>query len=184
MPSLCFWGQQQSQRLTPSFGMSNPDCHLEISFNEELAHLIYAAADMVLVPSNYEPCGLTQIIGLKYGTVPIVRGVGGLVNTVFDRDYDTDRKPEKRNGYVFYQSDFPALESAIARGIGLWYDYPKEFRKLAMQGMEYDYSWRNPAAEYVKIYERIRHQWNVSPALSELDSVESNPSFPEDILLQ
>ncbi len=139
---------------------SSPDCHLEISFNEELAHLIYAAADMVIVPSNYEPCGLTQIIGLKYGAVPIVRGVGGLVNTVFDRDYDQDKQPNERNGYVFYQSDFPALESAIARGIGLWYDFPKEFRKLAIQGMEYDYSWRNPVTEYVEIYERIRHQFD------------------------
>jgi starch synthase len=62
--------------------------HLELSFNEELAHLIYAGADVMVVPSNFEPCGLTQLISLKYGTVPVVRGVGGLVSTVFDWDYD------------------------------------------------------------------------------------------------
>jgi starch synthase len=162
-----------------NFLHSNRDCHLEISFNEELAHLIYAAADMVLVPSNYEPCGLTQIIGLKYGTVPIVRGVGGLVNTVFDRDFDATKAPAERNGYVFYQSDFPAIESAIARGIGLWYDYPQEFRQLAIQGMEYDYSWRNPAAEYVAIYDLIRHRHEPSEPIEPV-KVPSEPSKPSE----
>ncbi len=136
----------------------NADVHLELGFNEELSHLIYAGADMIVVPSNFEPCGLTQIIGLKYGTVPIVRGVGGLVNTVFDRDYDQNKPPEKRNGYVFYQTDYYALESAMERAIGLWYEYPEEFRQLALQGMEYDYSWNYPGAKYVEIYDHIRHK--------------------------
>ncbi|EAW34995.1 glycogen synthase [Lyngbya sp. PCC 8106] len=135
----------------------NPDCHLEIGFNEELSHLIYAGADMIVVPSNYEPCGLTQMIGLRYGTVPIVRGVGGLLSTVFDRDYDNHKPDKKRNGYVFYQTDNQALESAMDRAIGLWHDYPKEFRKLTLQGMEYDYSWNHPGKDYVSIYEHIRH---------------------------
>jgi starch synthase len=136
----------------------NPDVHLELGFNEELSHLIYAGADMIVVPSNYEPCGLTQMIGLKYGTIPIVRGVGGLVNTVFDRDYDPDHVPETRNGYVFYQSDYVALESAMNRALSLWYDYPEEFRQLAIQGMEYDYSWNHPGKDYIELYELIRHK--------------------------
>jgi starch synthase len=136
----------------------NPDVHLEIGFNEELSHIIYAGADMIVVPSNYEPCGLTQMIGLTYGTVPVVRGVGGLVNTVFDRDYDQDKPPEERNGYVFYQTDARALESAMDRAISLWYVYPEEFRQLAIQGMEGDYSWNNPGKEYMQIYENIRHR--------------------------
>ena len=136
----------------------NPDVHLEIGFNEELAHLIYAGADMMVVPSNFEPCGLTQLISLKYGTIPIVRGVGGLLSTVFDRDYDPDHAPEKRNGYVFYQQDYPALESAMERAIGLYYAYPKEFEQLVQQGMEYDYSWRSAGAQYLNVYERIRFQ--------------------------
>ena len=135
---------------------NNPDVHLELSFNEELAHLIYAGADMMVVPSNYEPCGLTQLISLKYGTVPIVRGVGGLVSTVFDRDHDTNKPLEKRNGYVFYQTDPHALESAMERAIGLWYKYPKEFEQLVQQGMEYDYSWNNPGKQYLNIYEYIK----------------------------
>ena len=135
---------------------NNPDCHLEIGFNEELSHLIYAGVDMMVLPSNYEPCGLTQMISLKYGTVPIVRGVGGLVNTVFDRDYDANHPPEKRNGYVFYQTDNRALESAMERAIDLWYRYPKEFRELALQGMDYDYSWNHPGEKYLGMYEYIR----------------------------
>jgi starch synthase len=136
----------------------NPDVHLELGFNEELSHLIYAGADFMLVPSNYEPCGLTQIIGLKYGTVPIVRSVGGLVNTVFDRDHDSTHPMDKRNGYVFSHTDYHALESAMDRALGLWYDYPEEFQKLAIQGMAYDYSWSASASKYVKIYDLIRHQ--------------------------
>jgi starch synthase len=141
-----------------NFLNSNPDIHLELGFNEELSHLIYAGADLIIVPSNYEPCGLTQMIGLRYGTVPIVRGVGGLVNTVFDRDYEETLAPEKRNGYVFYQSDIHALESAMDRAIGLWYHYPEEFEKLQMQGMAYDYSWNNPGQAYVDVYEHIRYK--------------------------
>ena len=69
---------------------------------------------MMVVPSNFEPCGLTQLISLKYGTVPIVRGVGGLLSTVFDRDYDPDHAPEKRNGYVF----LPSRSSSLRIGYG------------------------------------------------------------------
>lgn len=138
---------------------SNPDVHLELGFNEELSHLIYAGSDMIVVPSNYEPCGLTQMIGLKYGTVPIVRGVGGLVNTVFDRDYEETLPPEKRNGYVFYSQDDQGLESAMGRAIDLWKKQPKEFEKLAIQGMQYDYSWNLPGEKYLEIYDWIRHKW-------------------------
>jgi starch synthase len=141
-----------------NFLNDNPNVHLELSFNEELAHLIYAGSDMIVVPSNYEPCGLTQMIGLRYGTVPIVRGVGGLVNTVFDRDYDQEHLPEKRNGYVFYQTDNQALESAMDRAIGLWEHFPKDFETLVIQGMGYDNSWNYPGKDYIGIYEHIRHK--------------------------
>lgn len=136
----------------------NPNCHLELGFNEELSHLIYGGADIIVVPSNYEPCGLTQMIGLKYGTVPVVRGVGGLVDTVFDWDYDTNHLPEERNGFVFYQSDHAALESGLGRAFDLWFQSPDLFRQLALQGMAYDYSWNHPGEQYVEIYEHIRHQ--------------------------
>jgi starch synthase len=137
---------------------SNPDCHLELGFNEELAHLIYAGADMIVVPSNYEPCGLTQMIGLRYGTVPIVRGVGGLVSTVFDYDYDPDHPLEERNGFVFFQTDTNALESAMNRALDLWTQNPALFQKLALQGMAGDLSWHLPGEKYVEVYEYVRHK--------------------------
>ena len=135
----------------------NPDCHLEIGYDEELAHLIYAGADLVVVPSLFEPCGLTQMIALRYGTVPIVRAVGGLVDTVFDRDY-SDRPVEERNGYVFHQADFAGLESAMQRAIGLWNHHPEEFLQLIRQGMGYDFSWNRPGHDYANVYEWVRHK--------------------------
>jgi starch synthase len=152
-PSISNWFWHEKQHLN-----ENPDCHLELGFNEELAHLIYAAADIIIVPSNYEPCGLTQMIGLRYGTVPVVRGVGGLLNTVFDWDYDEAHLPEERNGFVFFQDDNFALESALGRALDLWYKQPERFRQLAAQGMAHDYSWKHPGEQYVGVYDHIRHR--------------------------
>jgi starch synthase len=141
-------------RLKRQFN-DNPDCHLEIGYNEELAHLIYAGADIVLVPSEYEPCGLTQLIGLKYGTVPVVRNTGGLADTVFDANYA--HKPyHERNGYVFNDYNFQGLESALSRALGLWHHYPHYFRELIVNGMRYDFSWNQPAQHYLNVYNHIK----------------------------
>ena len=145
-----FWG------LKHRFN-DHPDCHLELRFDEALAHMIYAGADMLVVPSNFEPCGLVQMIALKYGTVPIVRAVGGLADTVFDRDH-SERPFEQRNGYVFHQPDVPGLESALRRALGLWYTFPEEFRKLMLNDMRCDYSWSAPGQHYLNVYEYIRHK--------------------------
>lgn len=133
----------------------HPDCHLEIGYNEDLAHLIYAGSDIILVPSGYEPCGLTQIIGLKYGTVPIVRNTGGLADTVFDANYA--HKPyHERNGYVFNDYNWQGLESALQRAIGMWNHFPQHFRELMANGMRYDFSWNHPAQNYLNIYDYIK----------------------------
>lgn len=135
----------------------NPDCHLEIGYDESLAHLIYAGADILLMPSIFEPCGLSQMIALKYGTVPVVRHTGGLIDTVFDWNYSS-RPQHERNGYVFHQSDQVALESAMIRAIGLWYSYPDQFRELMVNGMRTDHSWAPSGQDYLNIYEHIRHR--------------------------
>ncbi len=135
----------------------HPDVHLELQFNPELAHLVYAGSDLVVMPSMFEPCGLVQLIALKYGAVPIVRAVGGLADTVADRDYAQD-PPERRTGYVFHHADHRAIESAMARAIGLWHGYPQDFRYLMLNGMRADYSWARPGQDYLNIYDHIRHR--------------------------
>jgi starch synthase len=133
----------------------NPDCHVELGYDEELAHLIYAGSDMLVIPSAFEPCGLTQMIAMKYGTVPVVRSTGGLADTVFDADYA--HKPyHERNGYVFNDFDHGGMESALSRAIHLWYDRPHDFRELMANGMRYDYSWQHPAQNYLNIYNHIQ----------------------------
>jgi starch synthase len=129
---------------------------LEIGYDESLAHLIYAGSDILVMPSLFEPCGLAQMIALKYGTVPVVRAVGGLVDTVFDRD-DSSRPPHECNGYVFHHTDHPALESAMARAIDLWYSHPAQFRDLMVNAMRADHSWGPSAQHYLNIYNYIRH---------------------------
>jgi starch synthase len=136
---------------------SHPDVHLELQFSSELAHLVYAGADMLVMPSMFEPCGLCQQVALKYGTVPIVRACGGLADTVFDRDHSWAPLDE-RNGYVFEDAEHPALESAMARAIGLWYGYPEDFRYLMLNGMRSDRSWARPGQDYLNIYEHIKHK--------------------------
>ena len=136
---------------------NHPDIHIEVGYNQELAHLVYAGSDIVIVPSIFEPCGLTQLIAMRYGTVPVVRHVGGLADTVFDRDY-AHVPTWQRNGYVFHHLDHTALESAMARAIGLWYSYPAEFRELMLNGMRRDFSWADPGMDYVRIYDHIRYK--------------------------
>jgi starch synthase len=133
----------------------SPDCHLELAYDEELAHLIYAGADMILIPSVYEPCGLTQMIAMKYGCVPVARRVGGLADTVFDANY-SDRPFEERNGYLFDDLTYDGLESALGRAIGLWHRYPEYFRQLRLNGMRMDNSWNRPGQHYLDIYNHIR----------------------------
>lgn len=86
-----------------------------------------------------------------------VAKVGGMADTVFDRDY-SDLPAARRNGYVFYQADNPALESALGRAIALWFEQPQQFRELIANGMRCDYSWNHPGQHYLNIYEYIRHR--------------------------
>lgn len=143
-----FWGLKQMLN-------DSPDCHLEIGFDEDLSHLIYAGADMMLVPSRFEPCGLTQLIALRYGTIPVVRAIGGLADTVFDKDH-SPRPLHERNGYVFNDYDNAGLESALGRAIACYHAYPGDFRELMKNAMRTDYSWNIPGQDYLNIYDYIR----------------------------
>ena len=135
----------------------NPDVHLELTYSAELAHLVFAGSDLLVMPSLFEPCGLAQLIAMRYGTVPVVRAIGGLCDSVFDRDY-SGRPWHERNGYVFHQPDDWALESALDRAIGLWHDYPTEFRQLMTSAMRSDHSWSRAGQDYLNVYDYIRHK--------------------------
>lgn len=132
----------------------HPHVHLILHHNEELAHMIYAASDMFIVPSLFEPCGLTQMIALKYGAVPIVRKTGGLADTIFDVDFSG--KPfEETNGYVFEYPDFNGVESALDRAFECWFHQPDKWRKLMVNGMKVDFSWNRPSNEYLEVYKKV-----------------------------
>jgi len=133
----------------------HPHISLNLHHQEELAHMIYAGCDMFIVPSIFEPCGLTQMIALKYGTVPIVRRTGGLADTIFDIDNST--KPlEERNGYTFDVANSAGLDSALDRAIQCWFDDPEKWRNLMINGMKIDFSWNHPSDLYLEIYKKLR----------------------------
>ena len=121
---------------------------IHIGFNAHLAQQIYAGSDMFLMPSRFEPCGLGQIISLRYGTIPVVRATGGLAETI--TDYDADR--EHGNGFSFY--DFSSVEmlDAIERALRLYNDMPEEWEKLVVRALQTDFSWNRSAKKYEDLY--------------------------------
>ncbi len=119
-------------------------------YSNELAHLIEAGADMFLMPSRYEPCGLNQMYSMKYGTVPVVRKTGGLADTV----EQFDPKTGEGTGLVFDHYDVDGLRWAVKRALELYADR-KAWLQLLRNGMERDYSWPTQSAKYVELYQRL-----------------------------
>lgn len=119
-------------------------CAFVHTFDERLARKIYAGSDILLVPSKYEPCGLTQMIAMRYGTIPIVRKTGGLADTVEDG----------KTGFVFGAYRPAALVSAMERAIEAWRD-PKGWSAMVARAMRQDFSWRRSAREYIKLYRKL-----------------------------
>ncbi len=122
-----------------------------ITFSEEWAHRIEAAADIFLMPSRFEPCGLNQMYSLRYGTVPVVRATGGLKDTV--RDYNADRA--MGNGFVFTDYAPDAMLSALRRAVVLYRDDPEGWAALRKRGMEEDHSWSASARNYLELYTEL-----------------------------
>ncbi|CAK0787776.1 hypothetical protein CVIRNUC_010998 [Coccomyxa viridis] len=125
------------------------------SYDEPLSHLIYAGADMLLVPSIFEPCGLTQMIAMRYGTVPVVRKTGGLNDTVFDVDDDEERASSQgmvTNGYNFEGTDAGGVDYALNRALAAWNADKQGWADLVERIMEQDWSWSEPALDYIELY--------------------------------
>ena len=123
---------------------------LFIGFNEPLAHRIMAGADMFLIPSRYEPCGLTQMYALKYGTVPVVRATGGLDDTIVP--FDT--KTKKGNGFKFGPYKAKPFLAAIQRALRV-FKYLNSWNMVMANGMKEDFSWDRSARKYVELYQSI-----------------------------
>ena len=116
-----------------------------------LAHKIYAAADFFLMPSLFEPCGLSQLIAMRYGTIPIVRETGGLRDTVLSyNEYNRDG-----NGFTFLNYNAHDMLFAIRRALRYYKEDPKVLALLQRRGMEGDYSWAHSARDYVAIYSKL-----------------------------
>jgi starch synthase len=123
--------------------------HTHLRFDPPFGRWIYAGADMVLIPSRYEPCGLTQMIAMRYGAIPVARRTGGLADTVRDAG-DPDG-----NGFMFDQFSAGALGDALDRALSV-YAQPEEWAEIQRRGMRSDFSWGRSAAQYVALYERAR----------------------------
>jgi starch synthase len=122
---------------------------INLTFDQALSRKIYAASDMFLMPSLYEPCGLGQLISFRYGSVPVVRKTGGLADTVFD-SRDGVREP---NGFTFDEYTPEAFWKAISRALETYKDR-KKWDKIVRSGMNSDYSWDHSGAEYEALYEK------------------------------
>lgn len=123
-------------------------CAVHITFDARMAKRMYAGADMILLPSYYEPCGLAQMIGLRYGTVPVVRATGGLADTV----QEFDPKTGKGNGFSFRDYTADALRQTVERAISV-YKNEKKWLELVENAMSSDFSWKASAKKYEHIYE-------------------------------
>lgn len=122
---------------------------VRIGFDEPLAHHIEAGADLFLMPSLYEPCGLNQMFSLKYGTIPIVRAVGGLKDTV----QQCDTEAETGTGFVFEPYEAQALLAAMDRGLEVFHNQ-KAWTALQRRAMAMDFSWERSAKQYVDLYQQ------------------------------
>lgn len=118
--------------------------HIEAKYDAKLARLIYAGSDIFLMPSRYEPCGLSQMIAMRYGCVPVVRAVGGLHDTVTDGE----------TGFVFIEPKIKDFNAAIQRALKM-YNNKEAWQTLQQNGMRQDFSWTKSALKYFKLYQRL-----------------------------
>jgi starch synthase len=135
---------------------------VRIVYDEAFAHRLIAGADVIVVPSRFEPCGLTQMYGLRYGTVPLVRRVGGLADTVIDATDDALRA-DRATGFVFDAATPAALERAIERTMAL-YRRPDAWRKVMLRAMAQEFSWDGVAApRYMELYRKAMEMRRAVP---------------------
>jgi len=164
-------GDKKYEELFQTLAIAYPDrVGVKIAYDNAIAHKVEAGSDMFLMPSRYEPCGLNQIYSLKYGTVPIVRATGGLDDTIelFDLEHGTG------TGFKFWDYTGGALLYTIRQALHHFAD-ERIWKRIQLNGMEKDFSWKTPAAEYVKLYEAARTARGLGqPARNQMPVATSN----------
>ena len=126
---------------------------MHIGYDEGISHLMQGGSDAILVPSRFEPCGLTQLYGLRYGWVPVVSRVGGLADTVIDAN-DAAVKAGVATGVQFPDVSTEGLLDGVRRTVAL-YRQPAAWRRMQIAGMGADVGWQTSAAEYAALYRRL-----------------------------
>ena len=126
----------------------------KITHSEELSHLVQAGADFFLMPSRYEPCGLNQMYSLAYGTIPIVRKTGGLIDTVENYDQETGGG----TGFMFDDLTPSAIFNTAGWAVWAWYNRRDHITEMLQRGMKQDFSWEKSAKKYVRLYEETREK--------------------------
>lgn len=143
-------GERKYHELFTDLAHKYPEAlAVKIAYDNDLAHLMEGGADMFLMPSRYEPCGLNQIYSLRYGTVPIVRGVGGLEDTI----RDNPRDPSDSTGFKFYDYSPEALLAAVERAVQT-YRNTEPWTAMVKRCMNADFSWEKSATAYLSLYQR------------------------------
>jgi starch synthase len=122
--------------------------------NEAIAHRIEAGADIFLMPSRYEPCGLNQLYSLRYGTIPVVHTTGGLADTVVDAT-EENVEAGRATGFAFVPATPPAFTAALTRCLTMYREQPRDWRQLQRTGMLQDWSWHRSAIDYERLYRQV-----------------------------
>jgi starch synthase len=142
-------GDQDAERFFAAVSAHRGDkFRATIGFDNALAHRIEAGSDFFLMPSRFEPCGLNQMYSLRYGTLPLVRATGGLVDTV--QNYD--ETVGGGTGFMFNDLTIEAIANTVGWALSTYYDRPKHITAMRKRAMEQDFSWDRAAADYEKLY--------------------------------
>jgi starch synthase len=144
-------GNRESENALKQIASRHPGrMGIRLAYDESLSHLVFAGADMFLMPSKYEPCGLTQLYSMCYGTVPVVRATGGLADTVQDFDPVTGQG----TGFSFSAYESGAFKEAVVRAVEVW-NNKTLWRTLMKNGMASDFSWTRSAQQYLDAYQKL-----------------------------
>ena len=149
-------GDPKLEALAKKLQEDMPDCvRVETRYDPKLARQIYGGADIFLMPSRYEPCGISQMISMRYGCIPLVRAVGGLHDTVTDGE----------TGFVFIESKIKPFNDTVRRALAL-YPYHSRWAALQKAGMAVNFSWQNSASKYLDLYKKLMAASNVKISAS------------------